>query len=62
MYRTAVSQVWLEKFLPSSRYSWAHKDSEKAVSLPAESFRVASQLCWRTRLGILPALVQETYC
>lgn len=55
-----MSQVWLEKFLPSSRYSWAHKDSEEAVSLPAKSFRVVSQLCWRTRLGNLPVLVQAT--
>lgn len=36
VYRTVMSQVWLEKFLPSSRYSWAHKDSGEAVSLPAE--------------------------
>lgn len=62
MYRTVVSQVWLEKFLPSFIYSRAHKDSKEAVSLPAESFRVASQTSWRTRLGILHDLAQETYC
>lgn len=38
-----MSQVWLEKFLARSRYSWAHKDVEEAVSLLAKSFSVASQ-------------------